>query len=448
MDNQSKTFNIALTGDSILTRRLNASKSNITKELVELIREADVAFTNLEVLPNNFKGYPAARTYGSHLAGHSWVLDELEEMGFNLFSGATNHAMDYGVEGLLSAIEELNKRNFAYAGIGETLTEARMPVYLDTPQGSVAMLSCTSTTYPEQTAEDPRPEIQGRPGVNPLGFETVYEITNEQFELLRDVAKGLGLERQMQEIVKLGMYSEQKDPTILRFIDRDRRASSDLNVNFRSAEYPAVRTKPNEKDTEEIIKWVREAKARTGLVIVSLHAHESIESGETRERPAEFIKTFARRIIDEGADIVVGHGPHLLRGMEMYQGKPIFYSLGNIVGQLDLIYKLPVDSYKFYGADQSLTPSEVYQSRNGNGKKGFQANNLYWQTVMPICRFEAGKLIQIEIVPVGLTNGSAAHERGKPYLAKDAEASEILQKFSELSLEFGTKIENGFVVME
>lgn len=442
MSYQSNTFTLALTGDSILTRRLTASKSNITKELVELIREQDVRFTNLEVLPNNFEGYPAARTYGGHLAGHSWVLDELEEMGFNLFSGATNHAMDYGAEGLLTAMKELNNRNLAYSGIGENLTEARMPVYLDTPQGSVAMLSCSSTTYPEQIAEDPRPEIQGRPGVNPLRFETVYDVTKEQFELLQEVAKDLGLERQMQEIIKLGMYSDQNDPSILRFIDRDRRASSDLNVNFRSAEYTAVRTKPNEQDTEEIIKWVKEAKARAGLVIVSLHAHESIESGETRERPAEFIKTFARRIIDEGADIVVGHGPHLLRGMEMYEGKPIFYSLGNIVGQLDLIYKLPVDTYKFYGVDQTLTPSEVFR------KERFSANPLYWQTVMPICRFEEGKLSQIEIVPVGLTNGSAVHERGKPYLAKDAEAREILQKFSELSLEFGTKIENGFVVIE
>jgi poly-gamma-glutamate capsule biosynthesis protein CapA/YwtB (metallophosphatase superfamily) len=41
---------------------------------------------------------------------------------------------------------------------------------------------------------------------------------------------------------------------------------------------------------------------------------------------------FARAVIDAGADLVVGHGPHVLRGLEFHQGRLIAYSLGNFAG--------------------------------------------------------------------------------------------------------------------
>ncbi len=45
--------------------------------------------------------------------------------------------------------------------------------------------------------------------------------------------------------------------------------------------------------------------------------------------PRGDLRAWARQVIDAGADAVVGHGPHVLRGIEFYRGKPIFYSLGN-----------------------------------------------------------------------------------------------------------------------
>jgi hypothetical protein len=45
--------------------------------------------------------------------------------------------------------------------------------------------------------------------------------------------------------------------------------------------------------------------------------------------PRGDLRAWARAVIDAGADAVVGHGPHVLRGVEFYRGKPIFYSLGN-----------------------------------------------------------------------------------------------------------------------
>lgn len=439
----SQSYNIALTGDSIITRRITPSGDEATKELFQLIQDADVAFTNLEVLPNDFVGFPAARSDGAHLVGHSWVLDELLDMGFDLFSCANNHSVDYGTDGLLKAMEELEKRNIAYAGVGKNLTEARMPAYFDHSKGSVAMLSCSSTFFVEQSAGEQRPEVQGRPGVNPLRYDIVYEVTQAQFDSLRDIAEGLGLEKQRQETIKTGFASEEKDPQIFPFVDNNLRAAGPLNAKFRVADQPAIRTEPNGQDMEDICKWVREAKARAEVVIVSLHAHEQ---GETREQPAEFIETFCRRVIDEGADIVVGHGPHFLRGMELYKGKPIFYSLGNLIGQNELIHKLPEDSYRRFGIDSSLTPSELFRIRSQGGKKGFPADEVYWETVMPVCEFEAGQLTKIKIVPIALSHGPKSYHLGRPYLAKGEVGAKILKRFSDLSKMHGTNIEeNGDV---
>ena len=430
-------FNIAFTGDSIIARKLPYYNEESVKELIQLIQETDISFTNLEVLPNDFKGYPAARTDGAHFAAPSWVLDEIQDMGFNLFSCANNHALDYGAEGLLATIKELEDRNLSYAGIGRNLVESQMPTYLDVNGANVSMISCSSTFFEEQSAGNQKPDIQGRPGLNPLRFDTVYEVTTEQLNSLKNISKDLGLEQQRQEFIQLGFASEENNPNIFPFLDTNLRTSAPLNAKFREAKTPAVRTEPNENAFKDTSKWIKEAKARSHLTVVSVHAHEQ---GESREEPAEFVRKFAHRVINEGADIVVGHGPHLLRGMEIYNGKPIFYSLGNFIGQNELIYKLPADSYSRFGINQSLTPSELFSIRSQDGNKGFPADELYWQSVMPICQFENGVLSGIRIVPIGISHGKEAYMRGTPYLAKGDEAKNIIRKFSDLSNEYGTNI--------
>jgi poly-gamma-glutamate synthesis protein (capsule biosynthesis protein) len=145
-------------------------------------------------------------------------------------------------------------------------------------------------------------------------------------------------------------------------------------------------------------------------------------------------------MIDEGADLVVGHGPHLLRGMEIYQGKPIFYSLGNFIGQNELVPRLPSDSYERFRADPNLTPGMVYRQRTRDDQGGFPSDRRYWETVLPVCTFEEGRLSGIEIRPVSLGLGEARHLRGRPRLASGEEADRILKRFAALSAPFGTTL--------
>ncbi|MQA01915.1 MAG: CapA family protein [Streptosporangiales bacterium] len=437
MTTTPEAITVALTGDSIITRRVPADLDEPTRRLVALLQQANVSFTNLEVLPNDFQGYPAVESGGTHLAAPSWVLDELVAMGFDLFGCANNHALDYSIEGLLATMHELERRGLPYAGVGRTLADARMPAYVDHPNGSVAMLSCTSTFAKSQVAGEQRPEMQGRPGLSPLRYQAVYDVTPEQLSQLRKISADLGLDRQQQELIDMGFAFAPTDPEIFQFKEANLRTAGQLDASFRAADHTAVSSTPHEGDTDALTTWVREARARADVVIVSLHSHEQ---GDDKEEPASFARDFARRMIDAGADVVVGHGPHLLRGMELYDGKPIFYSLGNFIGQNELVQKLPADSYEQFRVDPTQTPSAVFRSRTDNDRRSFPADARFWETIVPVCRFSGGELVGMDLTPVSLRHGERAYRRGRPRLAMGAEAEAIMSRFHRLSAALGTEV--------
>lgn len=94
------------------------------------------------------------------------------------------------------------------------------------------------------------------------------------------------------------------------------------------------------RDIEAAAELVEEATKRAHVVVVTMHAgaegaeHQHVRPGaelflgEDRGDPMRF----ARAAVDAGADLVVGHGPHVLRGMEWHRGRLIAYSLGNFGG--------------------------------------------------------------------------------------------------------------------
>ncbi len=418
---------LALTGDSILQRRLLSRTDATLRPLFDIVRGADIGFTNLEVLANDYEGEPALESGGSHFGAPAWVLDELTEAGFALFAAATNHAMDYGPTGLLRTIRELDSRGLSHAGIGRNLEDSRRPVYHGHPHGTVAMIACSSSFAKGQEASAQRPDMPGRPGLNPLHVETMHEVTAEQLEALRTIATGLGLEGQRLQNIQMGFGFPPASPDIFPF----------AGLNFRAAETIALHTKPRESDVADMARWVREARGLSDIVLVSIHAHEQ---GATKEDPAEFLQPFARRMIDEGADLVVGHGPHLLRGLEMYQGRPIFYSLGNFIGQNELVPRLPADSYERFRADPALTPGEVYRLRTNNDEKGFPADPRFWETILPVLTYADGKLASIDIHPVSLGLGEPRHLRGRPRLPEAEHARAILERFAGLCRPFGTEL--------
>jgi len=128
-------------------------------------------------------------------------------------------------------------------------------------------------------------------------------------------------------------------------------------------------------------KLVRRAARSADVVVVTMHA--GAEGGDRQhvERGTELFlgenrgdsMRFAHAVVDAGADLVVGSGPHVLRGMEWYKGRLIAYSLGNFAG------------YKVFSLGGPLSTSGILRvTLRGDGK------------------FEAGRLVPTHLVGAGL----------------------------------------------
>ena len=103
------------------------------------------------------------------------LLEDLKWLGINLVSCANNHAFDYGEDGVLANLKHLDAAGLVHAGTGKNLAEARAPGYLDTPNGRVGLIAATATFRPWNQAGEQRPDLRGRPGINPLGFQTTLQ---------------------------------------------------------------------------------------------------------------------------------------------------------------------------------------------------------------------------------------------------------------------------------
>ena len=94
---------------------------------------------------------------------------------------------------------------------------------------------------------------------------------------------------------------------------------------------------PNVNDLDSARRLVQDAGKKADIVVVSFHGGAEGIGAQHVPRQTELflgekrgnLPLFARTVIDAGADLVLGHGPHVLRGMEIYKDRLIAYSLGN-----------------------------------------------------------------------------------------------------------------------
>lgn len=408
-------FTMALTGDSIITRKLSVYKEPEFLKMIELIRDADVAFTNVEMLFHDYESYPMQASGGTYMRAEPALAKELAWAGFDLGSLANNHTGDYGVPAMQLTQRYVTEAGIVAAGTGNSLMEAREAKFVETAEARVALISVAST-YPDHArASKSRGDIPARPGLSPLRFTRTYVVTRERMEMLRETLQELGI----------SVSDNEDELTIFRnrFVVGDR---------------PAVRTEPNPEDMEEISAVVRNATGLADYTIVTFHGHES---DRDRFVAAEFLVAFSRAMVDAGADLVVGHGPHVLRAIEIYKGKPIFYSLGDFMFQNETLLRLPYENYERYGLGPDAHVEEFNLARYDNDRRGFPATAEIWEAVIACPEFENGDLTAIKLHPITLGFGQPRTVRGRPMLAGPELAAKIIGDLKRLSKPFGTEIE-------
>ena len=92
-----RSFTMALTGDSLITMKLSVHTDPPFLKMIDLIRGADVAFTNLEMLLHDYEPYPSTESGGTYMRADPAIAKELVWAGFDMVARANNHTGDYGV---------------------------------------------------------------------------------------------------------------------------------------------------------------------------------------------------------------------------------------------------------------------------------------------------------------------------------------------------------------
>ncbi|WP_396890989.1 CapA family protein [Natronomonas sp.] len=434
-------FKLVAAGDAILNRRLRVFNEERFTSLVNLVRAADLSVVNLETLLHDFEGYPAATSGGTYMRSPPWVADELAWAGFDACAAATNHAFDYSHDGMIATMRELDRRAMSYAGLGESLTEARAPAYVDTPAGRCGLISACSTIVPGSAAGKHHPVTGGRPGIAPLRLETRYQLPEEALETLQSFSEDLGLEARKAERAELGFPIPGHDDDAFRLLN----LAGNTHPAFETGDSFGVEQRADESDIEAFCDGIREANRQADWVVASLHAHEGVGGRFNDHSTPAFLESFARRCIDAGADAFVGHGPHVLRGIEVYHGAPIFYSLGNFLMQNETVEFVPPEMSQRYGLNDEAKPADVFDARifdkDGN-RTGFLGDSAFWESVLPVCTFDAGSgaLEGVRLYPLDLGYEKPRSQRGRPMLASGATASEIVERLADLSAPYGTTI--------
>lgn len=406
-------FTLALTGDSIITRKLSVYDEPQYLRMIELLRNADLAFTNVEILFHDYEFYPMSSSGGTYMRAEPELVQELVWAGIDLGSLANNHSGDYGPPAMLLTEKYIREAGIVAAGVGKSLAEAREAKFVETRDGRVALISLSSTFPDHSRAGKSRDDIPARPGLNPLRYLTTYEVTREQLDGVRATMRGLGM--------------SPPDGDSLTF----------LRQRFELADAAGIRTEPHPEDMAEIAMIVRNASRQADYVIVTIHAHE----GESRFVPAEFLVTFARAMVDAGASVFVGHGPHALRAIEIHNGAPILYSLGDFVFQNETLQRLPYENYDRLGLSEADGLADFNDARYRNDTTGFPAIPEIWEAVVAVPEWSGSQLAELTLHPITLGYGQPRQVRGRPMMAEGELADKILQDLVRLSEPYGTRFE-------
>jgi poly-gamma-glutamate capsule biosynthesis protein CapA/YwtB (metallophosphatase superfamily) len=235
----------------------------------ELLKAPDLLFGNLES-PYSDAPEPAV-TASLPLVPRLHNLDVYAEFGFGVMSMANNHIVDAGHIAMLDTRARLRAQGVATCGAGENLADARQPAVIEARGLRIGFLAY-ACVFP--SGYHARSTV---PGLVPL------RAHNHYFEGLPD---------------------------------------------YQCPGYqPRVQTVPDIKDHEELARDIAAVRRNVDLLVTSFHWGDHLRPFVLTDHETRT----ARLCIDSGADLVVGHHHHALRGVEWYRGKPIFYGLGHFV---------------------------------------------------------------------------------------------------------------------
>jgi hypothetical protein len=361
---------VTTVGDMIFNQQISSLPEPDHKQLLRILQEADIAYGNLEFSMNTHPELQRPFYNFRTDPGFAW---EVAAIGINMVSMANNHALDFGREGLADCLRALDHASITHAGAGMTLDDARAPgsTRVQSQKTRFALLSTVRYWTARYRCADPSGPCIAT--INPA-------------EIL--VAGGDGTVSSVEGPVASDVAAMEDDVVL--------------------------------------------AKRHNDVVMMAIHNHDVSHHrawGIQDTTPANDAIMF-RRAIDAGADLVIGTGPHVLRGIEIYKGRPIFFSISNFIYQYRTPDRIPVDL--IHQRDTEIArPTNVSVWDRRDPERIFE-------TVVVRMTFNAARLRRVELIPVTIDDEGPLY--GVPRLARAARAKEIIELVQRLSAPYGTEV--------
>jgi len=423
---------ISITGDSILMAPFPESYTGM-EAVKSFIGQGDVRINNLEMVISNNDCFASTYCGGIWLTAVPERLDDVCKYGFNCFGFANNHTMDFSYKGLESTLAELQKRGMPVCGAGQSLEAATAPAMVQAGDKKVAVLCISSTSDDAARAGGPGKVIPARPGLNKLRHTETFLVNAAHMKALEEIAEATHINGRINNS-KRGGYTLSR-PGVFSL----------GSVDFRLSETEGKSSEPNADDMERMRLAIEQAAKEADYVVVCFHSHEI--KGDDDEEPDFFIETFARSCIDWGASAVVGSGTHQIKAIELYKGKPIFYSIANFIFQVDKMTQVPLDHYEKFRIDPSKTIEEAEWIRSAGGTRGLDTEFKNYKGLIPLLEFDDGILTGVKIQVMELNFHSEKACKGLPQVADAEVTQEVFETLCRLSAPYGTKLklENGYI---
>ena len=204
---------------------------------------------------------------------HPRVGDALADAGFDVMSFASNHSLDYSEEALIDTLDVMQRNKIEVIGAGRDIFEARRPVIFERKKTRVGFLAYCSVVPKGFDARE------NKSGVAPVRASTAYE-----------------------------------------------------QADWQPGTPPRIMTKAFPDDLDSMVKDIESLRQAVDVLVVSMHWGVHFVPSVI----AMYQYEVGHAAIDAGADIIIGTHAHILKGIEVYRGKAIFFSLCNFCMDLPI----------------------------------------------------------------------------------------------------------------
>ena len=460
-------FSISVVGDIIQTNPISQLIDPDVRGILDPVKESDVAFGNME---SNFGDYRNARSGIGGLQGDKSVAADIKELGFNIVARSSNHSTDQGVEEMLKGNKYLQEQGIIYAGTGINLEDARAPQFLETPKGRIGLVAMTMSMRGRVDNQSSRSadcgmemasyqggNWNGAAGINFLRATPSVVLPPDLYEGILKIkayekeTERLAYEQHGDHVTTDG--SDAKKAMAHLFGDPSGHAKRCMVFTqmFEEGERPCGLNYVVQKDDlRQNLRSIRAGKMWSDYMIASIHTHDNNtvlrHLDFLQQEPSDYLVDLAHQAIDNGADVFSVTGPHLLRGIEIYKGRPIFYSLGSFIYML---WGTPAGPDRF--SDNHLDPFFSETTGTEMNMKAWPPHSVVthpdltnmesMESVSTQLIYKDGALKQIILRPIEFGYDAPVSQHGIPRVPKPNVADRILKRMQRMSEVFGTKIE-------